>query len=44
MEQSLSWEADCHSADQEIFCHFMKPEDSLAFSQEPVTKAYPEPV
>jgi hypothetical protein len=43
MEQSPSWEADNHSASQEIPRRVMEPEDSLPCSQNPATGACPEP-
>jgi hypothetical protein len=42
MEQSPSWEAKMSSATQEI-PHFMEPEGSSPYTQEPATCLYPEP-
>jgi hypothetical protein len=43
MEQGASWEADSHSAGQEIPQPFTEPEGSLPCSQEPATGSFPEP-
>jgi hypothetical protein len=45
MEQSTSWEANSHSASQEIkkFPAFYGNWSSLLCSQEPATGPYPEP-
>jgi hypothetical protein len=42
MEQSPSWEANSHSAVQEITYFFMEPKGPLSYSQEPTTGPYPE--
>jgi hypothetical protein len=41
-EQS-PWQAKNHSGSREIPPHFMEPEVSLTYSQEPATGPYPEP-
>jgi len=42
MEQSSSWEANSHSANQ-IPCLLQEPEGSLPRSQVPTNGSYPEP-
>jgi hypothetical protein len=43
MEQSPSWEANSHSANQDIRRFFIEPEGSLPCSQEPAIGSCPEP-
>jgi hypothetical protein len=43
MEQSPSWEAKTSWATQEITLHFMEPEGSSPYTQQPATCPYPEP-
>jgi hypothetical protein len=43
MEQRPSWEADSHSAAQEIPLPFMEPEDLLPCSQDNSTLSYTKP-
>ena len=40
MEKSPSWEANTSKATQEISPHFMEPDDSSPYSQQPATYPY----